>query len=84
MVAASADASAIVLARGAVRHAAIAAAEDRSTGGRVENPRIVKAWINNGVLIKMTYNSPSQSYTEINGLRVDNEKASEMRMNEGE
>jgi len=44
---------------------------------------IVKAWIDNGVLIKMTYISPSQKSNEVNGLRVDNEKASEMRMNEG-
>ena len=44
---------------------------------------IVKAWINNGVLLKMTYNSPSQNRVEVNGLRVDNEKASEMRTNEG-
>jgi hypothetical protein len=43
---------------------------------------IVKTWVDNGVLIKMTYNSPSQKLSEVNGLRVDSEKAREMRLNE--
>ena len=44
---------------------------------------IVKTWVDNGVLIKMTYKSPSQKSAEVHGLRVDQQKTNEMRLNEG-
>ena len=45
---------------------------------------IVKTWVDNGVLVKMTYKSPSQKFSEVHGLRVDQQKTNEMRLNEGQ
>jgi len=44
---------------------------------------IVKTWVDNSVLVKITYKSPSQKFSEVHGLRVDQQKANEMRLNEG-